>query len=252
MATVAESEGRIPVICIHPSAMAGAEIFNPNSWDTAGSKGVVQSCWTEYSVLHQCVDQISIMCDSAENLCAASIATLQEQWSLAKFEPGKMMFFAQQPDLHIRIEAFFSGVKSLLDLIVQLLTTERVVAGSVDGFHRDKKVYGGRVLNALRGNAVKAKKDDAAGLYALISEHKNLWIDELIFARDLLVHPEKGMHQLMFGLELVEKDGLLICHKVHSPQIESEPVHSYALRTFERLTMFSAAFLALARGTKSV
>lgn len=192
------------------------------------------------------------MCDDAESLCSPNIATIQEQWRVEKFDLGKVVIFSQQPDLHIRIEAFFSGVKSLLDLVVQLLTTERIVSGSVDGFHREKKVYGGRVLNALKGNALKDKKDIAEKLYALISEHKSLWIDQLILARDLLVHPARGMHQLMFVLEFAERNGFLVCVNTHPPQIESQAVHSYALRTFEQITAFSNQFLALARGATSV
>jgi hypothetical protein len=244
MASHAESEHRMPVICVDPSGVVGADIFNPNSW-SGGSKGVVQSCWSEYSVLHYCGEQISDMCTNAERLCEKNIATLQEQWRLAKFPLERMVFFAQQPDLHIRIEAFFSGVKTLLDLLVQLLSTEKVVGIGIDGFHRDKDQYGGRVLNALRGNAVKGRKEAAARLEALISEHKTLWIDQVILARDLLVHPEKGMHQLMFNLELLEKGGALLCLKAHPPEINSKPIHDYAQETLKQITGFSSRFLAL-------
>ena len=250
MTTTVKTANRIPVLCVHPSAVAGAAVFNPNSWD-AGSKGVIQSCWTEYSVRQQCVEQIFVMCNDADKICATNVATVQEQWHLSKFEIDKLMFFAQHPDLHIRIQAFFSGAKSMLDLLVQLLTTERIVASTIDGFHRNKKVYGGKVLNALRENAVKNKKVIAASLSSLISEHKDLWIDQLIFARDLLVHPEKGMHQLMFSLEFTEQHGQLVCLKVHPPQIGSEPVYSYAAETFKHLTAFSSSFLALTRGAAS-
>jgi hypothetical protein len=244
MATIAESERRIPVICIDSSGVAGAEIFNPNSW-SGGGKGVIQSCWTEYSVLHYCVEQISAMCTEAERLCEGNIARLQAQWRMARFDLERMVFFGHQPDLHMRIEAFFSGVKTLLDLLVQLLSTEKIVGGGIDGFHRDKSEYGGRVLNALKGNVVKGRKDTALKLNALISEHKRLWIDQVIFARDRLLHPEKGMHQLMFYLELSEKDGALVCIKVHPPEINSIPIHAYAQETLKQITAFSSRFLAL-------
>lgn len=244
MTTTTESENRIPVICIGPSGVVGAEIFNSNFWSGAG-KGVVQSCWSEYSVLYYCVEQISSMCTNAEQLCEKNLATLQEQWRLAKFDLTKMTFFGQQPDLHIRIEAFFSGVKTLLDLLMQLLSTERVVGIGINGFHRDKDEYGGRVLNALRDNAVKERKDVAAKFDALILEHKKLWIDQLILARDLLVHPEKGMHQLMFNLELSEKDGSLYCVKVNPPEINSKPMHVYAQGTLGQIAAFSSSFLTL-------
>ena len=248
MATAVEFNNRIPVICVDPSGVAGAEIFDLNSWPV-GSKGVIQSCWSEYSVLRYCVDQIAGICTDSEQVCAKNIATMQEQWNLARFDLTKMVFFGQQPDLHIRIEAFFSGVKTLLDLLMQLLSTEKIVGGAVDGFHRDKEIYGGRVLNALRGNAMKERKDLAAKLDALISEHKKAWIDQLILARDLLVHPKKGMHQLMFNLELAEKDGSLICIKAHPPEINSQPIHLYAQDTLKQVAGFSSSFLAAARNS---
>jgi hypothetical protein len=124
MVNLIESENRVPVICVDPSGVVGTDIFNPNSW-SAGSKSVIQSCWSEYSVLHYCFEQILGMCTNADWLCEKHIATLQEQWRLTKFPVENMIFFAQQPDLHIRIEAFFSGVKTLLDLLAQLLSTEK-------------------------------------------------------------------------------------------------------------------------------
>lgn len=244
MATAAESNSSIPVICVDASSVAGAGIFNPNSW-SGGSKGLIQSCWTEYSVLRHCVTQLSDMCDGADKLCAKNVETLQQQWRMAKFDLQKLAFFAQQPDLHIRIEAFFSGVKTFLDLIVQLLSTEKIVAATVDGFHRDQSGYGGRVLNALRNNAVKTRKDAAAKLDALISEHKRSWIDQVIFARNQLIHPEKGIHQLMLTLELSEKDGRLMLMKAHPPEIDSRPIQQFAQDTLKELTSFSESFLAL-------
>lgn len=244
MATSTESHNLMPVICADASSVAGAEIFNPNPW-SGGSKGLVQSCWTEYSVLHYCVAQLSAMCDSAETQCARNLETLQQQWRMAKFDLQKLAFFAQQPDLHIRVEAFFSGVKTLLDLIVQLLSTEGIVAAAVNGFHRDQNGYGGRVLNALRNNAVKTRKYAAAMLDALVSEHKKAWIDQVIFARDQLIHPEKGMHQLMFTLELSERDGQLVLTKAHPPEVDSRPIQQFAQDTLKGVTSFSESFLGL-------
>ncbi len=244
MAAAPEPQPRIPVICVHPSAVAGAEIFDPNAWN-GSSKEVVQSCWSEYSVLHYCVRQLGEMCDDADRLCASNIATIQEQWKLSKFELDKVVCFGQQPDLHIRIEAFFSGIKSLLDLIVQLLSTEKVVAAAIDGFHRDQDVYGGRVLKTLRNNAVRERKELAAKADAIISEHKKTWIDAVIAARDQLVHPVKGMHQLMFSLEFVQKNGSLIFVRARPPEINSKPIHHFAQAVLEQSKAFSSNFLAL-------
>lgn len=187
------------------------------------------------------------MCDDAERVCANNIETIQQQWRTARFDLRKMVFFGQQPDLHIRIEAFFSGVKTLLDLLVQLLSTEKVVSEAVDGFHRAQNVYGGRVLNALRNNAMKNKKDAAAKLDALVSEQKTLWIDQVILARNQLIHPEKGMHQLMFHLEFAEEDNVLECVKVNPPEIDGKPIHLYAQEVLRQAAAFSTSFLGLVR-----
>ncbi len=243
MATAPE-EQRIPVICVDPSTLAGAEIFDPNAWN-GSSKGVIQSCWSEYSVLHHCVHQLSEMCDSGDKICANSVATIQDQWKRSKFDLNKVAFFGQQPDLHIRIEAFFSSVKSLLDLIVQLLTTETIVAALIDGFHRDGDIYGGRVLKTLRNNATKERKELAAKVDAFISEHKKVWIDRVIAARDQLVHPAKGMHQLMFHLEFAEKNGSLIFVRAHPPHIESTPINKFANEVLDQATSFCSHFLGL-------
>jgi hypothetical protein len=235
---------RIPVICANASTIVGAEIFNSNLW-SADSKGIVQSCLTEFSVLHHCVGQIDATCKMSEKLCQPQIATLQKQWNIAKFDLGRIVIFSEQPDLHMRIEAFFSGLKSLLDLMVQLLSSERIVAAAIHGFHRDQSGYGGSVLKALQNNSPADRKTLAAKIEALLREQKDQWIDSAIRARDLLVHPTRGMSQLMFQLDCVEMDGKLLFTKIHPPKIDSTPIDQYAHRTLEHARTFGSAFTAL-------
>ena len=219
MATDQDAEPRIPIVCLDECAVASAELFDPNSWPVA-TKGLIQSCWTEYAVLHHCVMQLKIACNDREAVCRRHVATIQQQWSMEKFDPQKVSIYGQYPDLHIQIEAFFSGVKSLLDLLVQILSTERIVSANLHGFHRSAQTnYGGTVLNALENNVPDSKKVDAAKIHALISKHKMKWIDQAIGARDQLVHPGKGMHQLMFSLEFSEEDGKLVCQKINAPSV---------------------------------
>ena len=246
MVAANESDTRIPVICSDKSGVVGAEIFNPNFW-TGASKGIIQSCWTEYSVFNHCVGQIVGMCVEAERLCASQIKTIQQQWNTRQFDLGTVVIYGQQPDLHMRIEAFFSGVKSPLDLIVQLLSSEKVVSGGIDGFHRSQDVYGGKVLNALARNALSDRKETAANVTELITLHKASWIDQAVFARDQLIHPRKGMHQLMFHIGFEENDGKLIAEKVIPPQIDSVPIDRYAHDVLNHAQDFSSAFFALFR-----
>ena len=243
-----ELDVRIPVICADKSTVVGAEIFNPNSW-TGASKGIIQSCWTEYSVLHHCVGQIVGICGEGERLCQNQIKSIQEQWKTKQFDLGKVVIYGQQPDLHLRIEAFFSGVKTLLDLIVQLLTSEKVVGARVDGFHRAKNVYGGQVLNILAKNALNDRKETVAKAIELISQHKASWIDQVVLARDQLIHPKKGMQQLMFQLEFAEKDATLVSKKIILPKIDSMPIDQYAQKVLKYAQEFSSAFVALFQET---
>lgn len=244
MAATAPPSSRVPVICIDPASVIGADIFNPNSW-SAGSKGLVQSCWVELSVLHHCVSQITDMCKNSQELCHNQILDLQQQWATAKFDLDRVILLGEQPDLHLRIEAFFSGVKSLLDLLVQLLSTERIVSASIDGFHRNKQVYGGKVLNALKNNSPRNSVAKANTIAALIVEHKSNWIDQLIDSRDLLIHPKAGMRQLMFHFDCEEKLGVLVCNQINPPVVGSVPIDLYTQNTLQQAISFSSAFVAL-------
>ena len=249
MATAEPTDARIPVICHAPSTVIGANIFNPNSWSN-DSKDIVRSCLVKFSVLHHCVDQIVEKCKESEQLCQPQIAALKKQWEAANFDLRKLVLFGEQPNLHMLIEAFFSGVKSFLDLVVQLLSSEKIVTSSIHGFHRSQDVYGGSVLNALRNNAPADRKELAGEIEALLNEHKNKWIDQAIYARDQLIHPKWGMFQLMFQFECTEKDGKLVCMKINPPVINSTPIDQYTQRTLENATSYASAFIALLQGAE--
>jgi hypothetical protein len=233
---------RVPLICADPAAVVGAEIFNPNLW-SGMSKGIVQSCWTEYSVLHHCSSQIADMCANSESLCQRNVEMLQQQWRTARFDLAKIIVYGQVPGLHMCIESFFAGIKTLLDLLVQLLSSEKIVTGVVDGFHRAQDTYGGKVLNALDNNAPGNRKDVAAKVRDLIVEHKALWIDEAIRARDQLIHPEKGIHQLMFQLDFGAQGDTLVCKRISPPMIGARAIDDYARSALTQAHSFSSNFL---------
>jgi hypothetical protein len=232
---------RIPVICVSPSSWASAGIFNPNSW-IGDSKGVVQSCGAEYSALRYGVAELSAMCKRSEELCRSQVETLIANWKSAPFDVSRCDYFVEVPSYHLLVESFFSGVKSLLDLIVQLLQTERLVAAAVHGFHRDGDVYGGRVLKVLAGNARKERREDAQRVVEFLRKQKALWVDELIQLRDDLVHPKKGMMQVMFQMDITEKDGQLVW------QVREPLIATYAPATLLRVQEFCEKFIALVQG----
>ena len=176
MATQSEKRPpRIPVICLARSSVSAFSIFNPNNW-LARSRSVVQSCATELSILEYGAERIAQMCAYREELTRPLFETLKRNWAEAKWDLDRSIYFAEVPEMHVSIEAFFAGLKSLLDLIVQLLSTEEVVGTRIDGFHRTGTVYGGKVLNALKQNVKAGKKPLARSLLDLIADHKEHWI----------------------------------------------------------------------------
>jgi hypothetical protein len=241
---------RVPVILMDEAGSAGAELFNPNIW-TGVSKGLVQSCWTEYAVLHYSVSQLAEMCKEANRLCKRHVDTLNQQWSVAKFDLKKVVIFGQESNLYIGIEAFFLEIKTLLDLLAQLLSSENIVTAKIDGFHRAKSIYGGKVLNALESNVPNVMKDAAAKFSALISEHKRIWIDKAISARDQLIHPEKAMPQLMFKMDCEERAGKLVCVHASPPSIGDEPINQYAQQALEHVRRFASDFMGLLKEVKA-
>lgn len=236
-------EGRIPIVILTPSAVPAFQVFNPNDWE-GDSRSVVLSCSTELSVLQHVRERISKICLGGKDLCQPHFENLTKQWQASPWDLTKTVCYAQLPELHVLIEAFFASIKSLLDLTVQLLSTEAVVSARLDGFHRNSEVYGGTVLNALDNNARVGKKQVAALLRELIASQKQLWIDDVIRSRDRLVHPVHGAHQLMFEIRVTSHGGSLVYREVIPPQAGGQAIDHYAAARLENAKEFAQAFLA--------
>jgi hypothetical protein len=110
-----------------------------------------------------------------------------------------------------------------------------------------KDVYGGVVVNALDRNAKHGKKHVAKAIRELITEHKKLWIDGVIGARNLLVHPTRGAQQLMFELQVESRDGLLLYRNAVPPHVGSAPISDYAVARVEDIKGFSSSLLTKLR-----
>lgn len=216
----------IPVICFHPSSIGACELFNPNDW-AGDSRGVIQSCMTEFAGLQYSADHIVLTCGSAKEACRPHFETLRDLWAKSPWDLRRYQYFAQVPEVHIFIEGFFAGLKSMLDLSVQLVSTEGVVSAAIDGFHRRKDVYGGAVMNALENNVKQGRDTVADAIRGLLAAHKRNWIDDAIAARDGLVHPIRGTHQLMFQLLLEVRDGELVYVGARPPHIGSVSIADY-------------------------
>ena len=248
-----ETSIKIPVISLAPSSVDAFNIFNPNDW-SGMSKAIILSCSTALSVLHFEVKNISKICRFPKKLCKPHFENLKNSWGDSHSSLKKTKCYAQVPELHVIIKAFFSDLKGLLDLIVQLLPAENIVNARLDGFHRrDKKgvpVYGATVLNALSNNACADKKQTAKKIKELILSNKINWIDNVIQARDLLVHPLEGSHQIMFEIQLKSSGNTLIYKNATAPSIGSMSIDKFAKKQIENIEFFSKLFLKELRECK--
>lgn len=246
---------RTPVIFVEETAVSSSIYFDVNSWSN-DSKGLIQSAWSEYSALCHCITEISSICSDPRSYIQHRINTIKthlDSNSLTKDNLDKIECYAQYSRLHIYIEAFFSSIKSLLDLLSQLLSTENIVGAKIDGFHRKNGEYGGKVLSTITNNAIKENKDKAEKVHKLISSHKSDWIDNVISARDQLVHPNAGMHQLMFKMVFEELNGKIEFAEIRTPMIGNEAIESYVIGTQDNLVVFITDFIAILRNdSKSI
>jgi hypothetical protein len=166
---------------------------------------------------------------------------------LARFPVERCDFYVEIPTLHIHVEAFFSSVKSLLDLLAQLLTTQRLVNCDLNGYHKAGTKPGGRVLKVLEGNVPSGNKEQAGRMHAFLTEQGGAWINNAIAARDALTHPQLGTPQLMFTMILEERSGELILKEIRTPSVGEEPIDAYARRTLIKMKDFATEYLEVVR-----
>jgi len=234
---------KIPAICLHPASVPSFEVFNLNEWQ-GRSKGIVQSCSTEYAVLLYGCTRLSEACREAKTLCQPHFETLNQYWQDQPWDLSKVEHYCEVPAVHLSIEGFFSSIKSLLDLLVQLLSSEHIVNAQVNGFHKQGGVIGGRVLNALERNVSPGKKPMAEELKVLVLKNKEEWIDEATGLRHQLLHPTQGVQQVMFKMEIADHDGQLQYHSAIPPAINGERIDNYGAWMRDRIKRFSEEFLA--------
>jgi hypothetical protein len=154
-----------------------------------------------------------------------------------------MDYFVEIPEVHLFISVFLNSIKTFLDLIVQLISTEKIVNKKIHGFHKKGKDPGGEILYYLRNKHMNAKVAEL--LFKLIAEHKRKWIDDAVKARDSLVHPEMGLIQVMFQLEITTVNSELILRGLKKPSINNIDFDKYAESTYHQLSDFSQSFITL-------
>lgn len=246
-----KTKSKIPIILIHPSSVASFILFNPNSWKNT-SKQIIRSCAAQYSLLYYSLDKLNKLYNDADKLCQPSLENLNSQWNTAKWTHKKCRYFVEIPEVHLYIQIFLLSVKTFLDLIVQLISSENIISSKIHGFHKKKDIIGGEVLNLLINNSNKSKKDIVNKIAILINKHKEDWIDEVVSVRDLLTHPEKGIAQVMFELEFRESRQGLKLIKIKKPKINTNEIdfNNYASGVLEKIKAFSKDFLEFVKETK--
>jgi len=169
--------------------------------------------------------------------------TLLQQWELNHWEISKLNYYAQIPEMHLLITGFFSITKSLLDIIVQLLSSEGIVKENIHSFHKRNEVSGGYVLNILKNNSFASYKQKAEDIHDFLINQKKIWIDDLIYLRDRFVHIEGGAHQVMFLMELDIKDNKLVFKNAQPPLIKEITIDDYCKNKLENIRAFSSSLL---------
>lgn len=236
------SPQKIPVMMVAPTTGTSAHSFNPNDWEGV-SKGLIQSCQTEYGLFLHCQATVVSLCEQGRELCAGQIADVQQQWATAKFDLSRCDFFAEVPGFHVHAAAFFSAAKALLDKLAQLLSSEEIVGSHVHGFHEN----GDRVVRSLQRTARADRRPIAKPVETLIHRHKELWIDDLIVVRDGLLHPPRGSTQAMFRLVMSEHAAEIVCNEVIPPMVQQIPIDRYLGGVSTHAGEFITQYLALVR-----
>jgi len=236
-----ETETKIPVILLDESTTPAFSIFNPNDWDSK-SKPIIHLCSVNYGLLIYTSKMINGIFEKAHALCSPSFESLTVQWKTSKWDLSKCTYFVDVPSLHLSIHSFLSSVKTFLDVIVQLISTEGIVSGDVHGFHKKGDNVGGKLLQILKNNTTKSNKDKALLLHDLIIDHKKLWIDTAVNSRDLLIHPG-GFSKIMFALVLSERNGALTLDQILKPSFDDITFDEYANNMLSSIETFANLFL---------
>jgi hypothetical protein len=229
---------KTPIILCHESTWPGFSIFSPTDWGTK-SRPIILSCAANYGLLLFDAKLIERVFNNAQALCQPRFDDLQKQWQAAKWNVASCTYLVDVPEVHLSIHAFLSATKTFLDIFVQLFYSEGVVGNEIHGFHSKGDAVGAKVLSTLENNAKGSKKHIAESINELICEHKKLWIDGVVEARNQLTHPQLGLSRAMFGLDLYEANGELMLGKVLKPSFRGEDFSLYARNTLSRLEAFS-------------
>ena len=237
-------EHKTPIIMIDPNSARAFSVFNPNDW-IGDSKLIIQSCAINYGLVIYTTAKIKNIFTRADDVCVSRFNDLQAQWKMSRWPLSSCAYLVDIPEAHLSMHSFYSSVKTLLDVLVQLISTEKIVHTHIHGFHKKGVDVGGQLLDILTNNASKPKKELAAKLHDLISQHKNHWIDHAVNNRDFFIHPEKGLNKVTFALTLREVNNELKLETILKPSIDGDIFDIYSEKILKRIEEFSRAYVDL-------
>lgn len=218
----------------------------PRVWPEE-SRGIIISAGTEYSIIKYLANQIKSIVDSRPELCAHQVDQAIEVLLLNRAQMETIRFYAEVPAIHVAINGFFGHVKGLLDTLVQLLSTQRIVTNKIHGFHKANDKPGEKVLKALQNNSSASAKRTVQELIELFARAKCESINSVVSYRDRLTHMRPGSWQLMFGLRFDCHKDPPQCVEIVPPAFSGKPVDDFAEQTLSSTTRFIEAFLSAVR-----
>jgi hypothetical protein len=236
---------KIPIIWVDETNKSAHSIFNANDWSDR-SKAIMSSCAAQLSLLEYQAAKLPSIVQYSRKICEVRFKDLKAQWDKSAWNISECDYFVEVPEFHLNIQAFLATIKVFLDLIVQLISSEGIVDTVIQGFHKKGEDIGGRLISILENNAKQGKTVTASKLLMLIGEQKTTWIDQAVGIRDLLVHPNQGMSQIMFRMEIRHKrNGELKLERVIQPLFSGLQLDQYAQITLMSVEGFSKNFLEI-------
>ena len=235
---------KIPVIVLDNTSKTAYTIFNSNDWE-GKSKAIIASCAAQFSLLEYQATKLPSIVQYSRKMCELRFKELHNQWEKSPWDVNKSDYLVEIPEFHLNIQAYLATIKALLDLTAQLISAEGIVNKTVHGFHKKGILVGGELLQILNTKAKPEKAETALKLFKLIDEQKTIWIDRAVDVRDLLVHPEEGLIQIMFKLEIGVSKGNLKLLQVLQPSLAGQQFDEYAQITFIQVVNFSKTFLRI-------
>lgn len=239
------SNYKIPIILPHKTTIPSFLIFNPNDW-IGESKAIIHACAMQYGLLLYNSAIIKELFQNVFELCQPGFTEFKKQWDLSQWPIEKGDHLIQIPEIQLQIQSFFTTIKILLDLLVQLISSEKIANVKVHAFHKEGEEVGGQLLKILKSNVPLSKRNKACEIDKFLTEQKSIWIDQIVNYRDIFIHPKKVLSpHVMLKLEIRADNRKLQLIRIIKPSINNQEFDEYASTILQHIEVFSRTFLQI-------